>query len=47
VLTDVTWVMLVPALVFSFVAAVAYVPRARRALSDRRPERAHDEAMTT
>ena len=26
VLTDVTWVMLVPALVFSFVAAVAYVP---------------------
>ena len=36
VLTDVTWVALVPALVLSFVAAAAYVPLARRALDERR-----------
>jgi cardiolipin synthase len=36
VLQDVTWVCLVPALTFSFVAAVAYVPIARRALAEHR-----------
>ncbi len=36
VLHDVTWVLLVPALAFSFTAAVAYIPLARRALSERR-----------
>ncbi|MGA3353101.1 MAG: CDP-alcohol phosphatidyltransferase family protein [Acidimicrobiales bacterium] len=36
VLTDVTWVALVPALILSFVAAAAYVPLARRALHERR-----------
>jgi cardiolipin synthase len=35
VLHDVTWALLVPALVFSFTAAVAYVPIARRALAAR------------
>ena len=35
VLSDVTWVALVPALVFSFAAAVSYVPLARRALAER------------
>ncbi len=39
VLRDVTWVLVVPALAFSFTAAVAYVPLARRALSERRRER--------
>ena len=46
VLTDVTWVALVPALVFSFVAAAAYVPHARRALGERRPGPARHEAAT-
>lgn len=46
VLTDVTWVAVVPALVFSFVAAAAYVPHARRALGERRPGRARHEAVT-
>jgi cardiolipin synthase len=36
VLHDVTWVLLVPALAFSFTAAVAYIPLARRALAERR-----------
>jgi hypothetical protein len=45
VLTDVTWVALVPALIFSFVAAAAYVPLARRALAERRREHAHREAV--
>jgi cardiolipin synthase len=35
VLRDVTWVALVPALLFSFAAAVSYVPIARRALAER------------
>jgi len=35
VLRDVTWVLVVPALVLSFVAAASYVPLARRALSER------------
>lgn len=35
VLRDVTWVLVVPALVFSFAAAVSYVPHARRALAER------------
>jgi cardiolipin synthase len=38
VLTDVTWVAVVPALILSFIAAAAYVPHARRALAERRPE---------
>jgi cardiolipin synthase len=46
VLTDVTWVALVPALVFSFVAAAAYVPLARRAFAQRRPETAGHEPVT-
>jgi hypothetical protein len=36
VLRDVTWVLLVPALAFSFAAALAYIPLARRALAERR-----------
>ena len=44
VLTDATWVAVVPALVFSFVAAAAYVPLARRAFerapTEGRPSRA-------
>ena len=36
VLTDTTWVAVVPALILSFVAAAAYLPRARRALGERR-----------
>ena len=47
VLTDVTWVALVPALVFSFAAAVAYVPLARRALSERSSVPARHEAVST
>lgn len=47
VLTDVTWVAVVPALIFSFVAAVAYVPLARRALGERRPEHARHEPVTS
>jgi cardiolipin synthase len=46
VLTDITWVAVVPALILSFVAAAAYVPLARRALAERRPERAQHEAAT-
>ena len=38
VLTDVTWVAVVPALILSFVAAGAYVPLARQALAERRAE---------
>ncbi len=44
VLTDITWVAVVPALILSFAAAAAYVPFARRALDERRPERAQHEA---
>jgi len=47
VLRDVTWVALVPALIFSFVAAAAYVPLARRALEERRRERAQHEPVTS
>ncbi len=36
VLTDVTWALLVPSLALSFLAAVSYVPLARRALRARR-----------
>lgn len=36
VLHDVTWILLVPAMAFSLVAAVSYVPIARRALAERR-----------
>jgi cardiolipin synthase len=36
VLRDVTWVLVVPALALSFVAAVSYVPLARKALAERR-----------
>jgi cardiolipin synthase len=35
-LHTVTWILVVPALAFSFAAAVAYVPIARRALAERR-----------
>lgn len=45
VLQDVTWVLLVPALAFSFAAAVSYVPIARRALAARRAPPA--EAVTS
>jgi cardiolipin synthase len=34
VLSDVTWVLLVPSLALSFVAAISYVPHARRALAE-------------
>jgi cardiolipin synthase len=44
VLEDVTWVLLVPALALSFVAAVSYVPIARSALAERRMASA--EAVT-
>jgi len=44
-LTDVTWVALVPALILSFVAAAAYVPHARRALSERRSRPSEHEAV--
>jgi cardiolipin synthase len=47
VVTDVTWVALVPALVLSFVAAAAYVPLARRAVANRRSEPARHEAVTS
>jgi cardiolipin synthase len=46
VLTDATWVALVPALIFSFAAAVAYVPHARRALEERRSAQPHHRVMT-
>ncbi len=36
VLRTLTWIGVVPALVFSFAAAFAYVPMARRALAERR-----------
>lgn len=36
VIYDITWVLMVPALAFSFAAAVAYVPIAKRALAERR-----------
>ncbi len=36
VLRDVTWVLVVPALALSFVAAVSYVPLARKALAERK-----------
>jgi cardiolipin synthase (CMP-forming) len=35
VLTDVTWVAVVPALTFSLVAAAAYLPHARKAFAER------------
>ena len=47
VLTDVTWVAVVPALILSFVAAAAYVPLARRALEERRPGPARHEPVTS
>ncbi|MGO9581746.1 MAG: CDP-alcohol phosphatidyltransferase family protein [Acidimicrobiales bacterium] len=47
VLRDVTWVALVPALIFSFVAAAAYVPLARRALEERRREHAQHEPVAS
>jgi cardiolipin synthase len=40
VVRDVTWVLVVPALAFSLVAAVSYVPLARRALAERTRGRA-------
>jgi hypothetical protein len=40
-------VAVVPALVLSFLAAGAYVPLARRALGERRPDRAQHEAAST
>jgi len=45
VLTDTTWVAVTPALILSFAAAAAYVPHARRALGERRPERAQHGAV--
>ena len=47
VLTDVTWVAVVPALILSFVAAAAYVPLARRALEERRPGPARHEPVSS
>jgi cardiolipin synthase len=46
VLTDVTWVAVVPALVLSFLAAAAYVPLARRALGERSLKRTEHEPVT-
>jgi len=46
VLADITWVAVVPALILSFMAAAAYIPHARRALSERRPERAQHGAVS-
>ncbi len=47
VLTGVTWVAVVPALILSFVAAAAYVPLARQALSERRSDDARHEPVTS
>jgi cardiolipin synthase len=47
VLTDVTWVAVVPALILSFIAAAAYVPHARQALSDRRSETTRHEPVAS
>ena len=47
VLTDVTWVAVVPALLLSFVAAVAYVPLARQALSERQSGQARREPVAS
>lgn len=46
VLRDVTWVAVVPALAFSFMAAVAYVPIARLALAERSAPPATGTAAT-
>lgn len=46
ILTDVTWVALVPALLLSLAAGIAYVPRARRALDGRQEDRARKGAVT-
>lgn len=45
VLTDVTWVALVPALAFLFAATVLYVPLARRALGERQTRDSHAQAV--
>jgi len=47
VLTYVTWVAVVPALILSYLAAAAYVPLARQALSERHTDRAHREPVTS
>jgi cardiolipin synthase len=47
VLTDLTWVALVPALILSFVAAASYVPHARRALAERRVAAARHEPVAS
>ncbi len=47
VLTAVTWVAVVPALVLSYIAAAAYVPLARQALSERRSDSADREPVTS
>jgi cardiolipin synthase (CMP-forming) len=47
VLTDVTWVGVVPALLLSFAAAFAYVPHARQALSERRSTEARHEPVAS
>jgi len=46
VLTNVTWAALVPALILSFAATVAYVPLALRAFGERRSGSARHEAVT-
>lgn len=46
VLTDVTWVAVVPALVLSFLAAAAYVPLARKALGERGSKRTEHDPVT-
>jgi len=47
VLTDVTWVAVVPALIFSFAALFAYVPLVRGALEERRMRRTRHEPVTS
>ena len=47
VLTDVTWVLVVPALILSFVAAAAYVPLARRAFDERRSAALQSQPVTS
>ncbi|MGD1011912.1 MAG: CDP-alcohol phosphatidyltransferase family protein [Acidimicrobiales bacterium] len=46
VLTDATWVAVVPALLLSLAAGIAYVPRARGVLGARQEERARKGTVT-
>jgi cardiolipin synthase (CMP-forming) len=46
VVHGITWALMVPALAFSFAAAVAYIPLARKALADRKRTAGHPAAAT-